>query len=239
MIHNIKNNKPLPGVTISGAGAACSTTASNGTYSCQVTNGWSGTLVPALKGYTFTPDKLQFSKLTASKAQQNWKATALLNITGTATANGKPLAGVKITGSGAACSTTSSTGAYSCQVSSGWSGSLVPTLAGYTFTPAKLQYSKLTTSKSQQNWVGVLPPITISGSATFAGKGLAGVTVSGAGAKCTATTNTGAYSCLVPSGWSGALTASKTGYTFSPGTRMFIGLSKSATGHNWQAAARR
>jgi hypothetical protein len=147
------NGKPLTGVKVSGSGAKCGATASNGAYSCEVANGWSGTLVPALSGYTFTPKQLQYTQLTASKAQQNWKAIALpVTVSGTATLSGKPLAGVTVSGAGAICTGTAANGAYSCQVPNGWSGTLKVSKSGYGFSPSARAYSQVTSAKTQQNW---------------------------------------------------------------------------------------
>lgn len=58
----------------------------------------------------------------------------------------------------------------------------------------------------------------ISGTITRDGKGLANVTVTADGAKCTRTGSSGTYSCTASSGWSGVLKPKLAGYSFKPGS---------------------
>lgn len=68
------------------------------------------------------------------------------------TVAGQPLAGATLTGAGAACGASGSSGAYSCSVAPGWSGTLTASLAGYTFAPASLGFSTVVANAANQNF---------------------------------------------------------------------------------------
>ncbi len=68
------DGQPLSGVSLSGGD--CTTTDATGQYSCQVVSGWSGTLVPALAGYDFTPAQRSFTDVTADQWSQDFTAAA-------------------------------------------------------------------------------------------------------------------------------------------------------------------
>lgn len=67
---------------------------------------------------------------------------------------------------------------------------------------------------------------TVTGVVAKAGVAVAGVTIkpSTTTATCTTSGSTGAYSCTVPLDWSGTLTPSLTGATFSPASLSFTGV---------------
>jgi len=71
---------PLLNVTLtpSATTVKCTTSASNGMYSCTAPNGWSGTITPTLSGYTFNPGSASVSNVTASKTGVNFAGTAIL-----------------------------------------------------------------------------------------------------------------------------------------------------------------
>jgi RHS repeat-associated protein len=143
-------------------------------------------------------------------------------VSGTVTLNGAPLAGVAFTGTnGAACTSSNTSGAYTCTVPSGWSGSVTPTLAAHSFTPGSRTYTNVTASQTAQNYTAVLNP-KISGTVTLFGAPLSGVSFAGTnGAVCSASNAAGQYSCDVPPGWSGEITPSVSGYSFTPASRPY------------------
>ena len=73
-----------------------------------------------------------------------------VKLNGVVTYNKLGLANVLLTPSdtGAVCGFTGSTGAFSCSVRYGWTGTITPSLAGYNFTPIKYSVSNLTTNKT-------------------------------------------------------------------------------------------
>jgi hypothetical protein len=155
-----RNGAALAGVGfgITGTGASCGTSASNGTYSCSVPGGWSGTVTPTLTGNTFTPVSRSYSNLSASQTNQNYTATQTttggkkLNVGGKVI--GKKAGGVSftITGADASCTASDANGDYLCTVPSGWTGTVIPTANGRRFRPAGLAYRSLSKDLPNQHY---------------------------------------------------------------------------------------
>lgn len=175
-------------------------------------------------------------------------STLPYTLAGVVALNGAALANVTITPSaaGASCSNSGSNGVYSCSVPAGWSGSLTPTLGGYAFTPTSLSFSNVQASAANQNFAATLlttpvapPPTAITISGFVKSKGVAvpfvRITPSTKGVSCSSTNETGAYSCTVPRNWSGSLTASRSGYGFTPAFRTFSKVLASQTSKNFEA----
>ncbi len=76
-----------------------------------------------------------------------------IQINGTITEAGNGLSGVTFAGSGIGCNPSSSSGAYTCLVLSGWSGPITPQRFGYVFTPTSMSYSNVTTHTFGQNYL--------------------------------------------------------------------------------------
>ncbi len=118
--------------------------------------------------------------------------------------------------------TADGTGAYAITgLAPGWSGTVVPSLAGFTFAPVSRVYAAIVVDQTLQNYVATPFTPTISGTVTLPDgvTPLAGVTLSYVVSSVTKTVNTnalGVYSFTVPYNWSGLVTQSKTGYTFAP-----------------------
>jgi parallel beta-helix repeat protein len=114
--------------------------------------------------------------------------------------------------------TADGSGLYSFQVPTGWSGTVTPSKAGYTFSPASMTYTNVLADQTQQNYSTNGVMVTISGYA-----GIAGATLSytdGTPKTATADSN-GIYSLDVSYNWSGTVTPSKTGYGFMPAMRTY------------------
>lgn len=220
-------------LTVSGIGAGgsshliCTITESvSVTYSCAVPSAWSGAITPVAAGYTFTPGVYDLSNVTAAASGKNFAAsgtvTADYTITGTispalaAASLAAPGSGGSANGS---CTYDPTTGAYGCTVPSGWSGSVIPSASGYSFTPGAYVASGVTSNITANfsSSISTASTYTISGTVTAAPT-LAAVTISaGSGTSCTYTAASGAYSCTVPSGWSGVVTpSSDPGISFVP-----------------------
>ncbi len=123
--------------------------------------------------------------------------------------------------------TAGSDGAYSFTVSTNWSGTITPTLTGYTFTPINITYTTLTTDQIAQNYIAtIIPPttITISGSVE-----IAGATVSD-GTNTTISDTSGNYTLTEPENWSGTITPTLTGYIFTPANIVYTNLTTNQTG---------
>jgi len=78
---------------------------------------------------------------------------------------------------------------------------------------------------------------TLGGTVTASSTPLSGVTFDGgAGAACNTSNALGQYSCTVASGYSGAITPSLDGYTFTPSTRNYSNVTADQAGQNYTAA---
>ncbi len=106
-------------------------------------------------------------------------------------------------------------GNYSFKVPYNWSGVVVPSLAGFRFTPEKREFSQLT-SDQILDFTAEAVNLAISGNA-----GMPGVVLEFSGVGPVVSDETGAYSASVPYGWSGSVTPSLAGYHFSPESQTF------------------
>jgi hypothetical protein len=68
----------LSEVTFSGSGTSCNPSGSNGTYTCFVGSGWSGTITPLRFGYVFTPTAMSYTNITTHTLNQNYTAANTL-----------------------------------------------------------------------------------------------------------------------------------------------------------------
>jgi hypothetical protein len=76
------------------------------------------------------------------------------------------------------------------------------------------------------------PLYSISGNA-----GVAGVSLSYTGSSPVTDASDGSYTITIPSGWSGTVTPSKTGYTFAPANRTYANLLANMAGEGYTATA--
>ena len=210
-----------------------STTADgSGNYSVTVDTSWlfqrwSGTVTPSKAGYSFSPSSRSYSSISSNQTGQNYTATPVTyTISGTVGAAG---GGATITYTGGSTTANASTGNYSFTVPGGWSGTVTPTKTGYTFTPASRTYSNVTSNDTNENYTATLTTFTISGNA---GVGSATITYSGGS---TTANSSGAYSFSVSPGWSGTVTPSRTGYSFSPTSRTYTNVTANQSAQDFTA----
>jgi hypothetical protein len=120
--------------------------------------------------------------------------------------------------------TTDSNGYYSFSAYYCWNGRATPSKSGFSFSPTYITHNDLISNQSNQNYTGYPPanPIISGYVKTSSGSGISDVTMTFNNGGGTTTTNTsGYYSNSVAYGWSGSVTPSKTGYTFSPTNRSY------------------
>ena len=166
-------------------------------------------------------------------------APVTYQVSGTVTLNGSALSGVSLTATGGvSCSSTNTSGNYACTVPQGWSGTVTPSLSGYTFTPISLTYSSVAANQTAQNYVAAtLPTYQVSGTVTLNGSALSGVSLAATGGvSCSSTNTSGNYACTVPQGWSGTVTPSLSGYTFTPTSLSYSNVTANQTAQNYAAA---
>jgi Tfp pilus assembly protein PilV len=231
---------------VTNSGGPCTYSTSTGAYSCTVPTGWSGSITPIASGYTFGPASYTLSNVTSSQTSgHSFTSSVVAANIAISGAVSPAISGVTFSGTGsggssgtnATCTYTSASGAYSCSVPSGWTGSVKPTVSGYSFAPVTYSYANVTSNQTGQNFTAtvVATSFTLGGTVTPA---LATVTFTAStGASCTYTSGSGAYSCTVPSGWTGSITPSSSGYSFTPISRSYSNVSLSQTGQDFASAA--
>jgi protocatechuate 3,4-dioxygenase beta subunit len=122
-----------------------------GEYVTVAPDEWSGTAAPAFTGYVFTPATRTYVDVTESLAGQDYEAFVARAISGTVTLNSAGLPGVVMSGL-PGNPVTGPGGAYNGVVPDGWSGTVTPTLTGYTFTPATRTYTAVAADAAGQDY---------------------------------------------------------------------------------------
>ena len=125
-----------------------------------------------------------------------------------------------------------SSGNYSLTVTYNWSGTVTPSKTGYTFTPASLTYTNVLADQTGQNYIALPITYTISGNAWESGVTLSYIDGT---PKTAISDGSGNYSLTVTYNWSGAVTPSKTGYTYNPASITYTNVLADQTGQNYVA----
>ncbi|OGD20202.1 MAG: hypothetical protein A2W03_13360 [Candidatus Aminicenantes bacterium RBG_16_63_16] len=149
------------------------------------------------------------------------------------TAGGTAIAGVVMNGLPGTPQTDAS-GNYTGTVTFGWSGTVTPAKTGYTFSPISRSYSNVTTNQTNQDYTGTLPasPIISGHIQTSGGTPIAGVAMNGLPG--TPQTDAGGdYTGTVTYGWSGTVTPTKAGHTFSPVSRSYSNVTTNQTNQDY------
>ena len=232
VVVSISGNTWEGGVTLSYVDSIPRTVISDsvGNYSLTVTNNWSGIVTPSKAGYTFNPASITYTNVLTDQTDQNYFAPPITyTISGNAGGDGVTLSYIDGTPKTVI---SDGSGNYSLTVTYRWSGTVTPSKAGYTFTPASLTYTNVLADQTGQNYVALPITFTISGNA-----GVEGATLS----YTDGTPNTvisdssGNYSLTVTYNWSGAVTPSKAGYAFSPENRTYTNVVENQTAQNYTA----
>jgi len=185
-------------------------TDTNGNYSARVQFGWTGTVTPTKRGYTFVPPSRQYTDLVMVQANQDYAAALIkLTISGSAGVGGVVMNGLP--GNPVA----DANGHYSAEVEYNWTGRVTPSKPGYTFDPPNKSFTNVTSDLGNQSFSATPIKLTISGSTGVAGvtmNGLPGNPVTGEG---------GLYSVTVDYGFGGTVMPQKEGYAFTPAQKRY------------------
>jgi hypothetical protein len=119
-----------------------------------VAAGWSGTVTPLLAGYAFSPTSRTYSGVSSNLENEDYAASLGRAISGTITLNGSRLQGVWMYGLPGNPRTNSS-GIYAGYVPDGWSGTVTPDLAGYSFNPLSRSYTNVTADQPGQDYTAL------------------------------------------------------------------------------------
>ena len=135
-------------------------------------------------------------------------------------------------------STADESGDYSFDVTYNWSGTVTPTLAGYTFTPASTDYSNLTTDQTDQDYTASIVQVAISGNVNDGTNPLSGVEMQVSTGGSVTTDASGNYSFAQNYGWSGTVTPVLAGYAFAPANRTYSAVQADTPGQDYTAAVK-
>ncbi len=203
IIYTISGNAGTTGVTISYGTDSSTVVDGIGDYTFNVPYDWTGTATPSKTGYTFSPTHIDYANVLANQTSQNY-AVVSLTISGNA-----GVAGATMTFGTDSTATADGSGNHSLVVPYDWTGTVTPSMTGYTFNPTHLDFANVVASQTGQNFA--LASVTISGNA-----GVAGATLTFGTDSTAIADGSGDYSLVVPYDWTGAVTPSLDGYTFSP-----------------------
>ncbi|MFH1719232.1 MAG: C25 family cysteine peptidase [Planctomycetota bacterium] len=230
----------ISGVTVSADNSGGSTTTDpDGYYSLAVTHGWSGRIRPERAACDFSPSYLDYVNVTSDRMSQDYTVQTYAISGCVRASDGSPVSGVTISAPNAVRSeTTDSAGYYSVTVPHGWSGDVTLSRIGYVFDPAYTSYAGVTYDWIDQNYTATTQAHAISGYVrTFDGLGMSGVIVSADNdGGSTGTAATGYYRLVVPHGWSGRVTPSRTGAMFAPAYRDYLNVTAELTDRNYTRA---
>lgn len=172
---------PLEGVSFNSVPGPVITDV-NGNYSITVPHGWSGTAIPSLAPYSYTPSSRSYSNVTGDMNNQDYVATELsVQISGSVVyGQGTGLGGVDLQGFTDPV-TTDANGFYHAEVSYNWSGVITPVTEGINFTPESRTYSELKANEYDQDYEAQWEEYRVDGTVTLAGSGeaLPGVIIDG------------------------------------------------------------
>jgi len=177
----------------------------------------------------FSPASASFTNLTATQTIQNFTASAIYVISGNAGLPGVTLSYVNGT---PRTVVSDASGNYSIAVPAGWSGTVTPSKPSYVFSPTSRTYANIAANQTAQNYVASLVTFTISGNT-----GVGGVTLKyiNGTPRSVQSDGSGNYSIIVPFGWSGTVTPSKTAYLFTPANRAYSNVVANQTAQNYTA----
>ncbi|MBN1788166.1 MAG: PASTA domain-containing protein [Sedimentisphaerales bacterium] len=131
----------------------------NGYYEVLVDYNWSGNVVPSKYAYAFAPDSISYVNVIDDIAEmQDYVATLLTyKIEGyIKNACDEPIADIAVdANNGGSSDTTDANGFYEVWVDIEWSGTVTPSDDYYTFSPAGITYTDVTSDQSEQDYEAV------------------------------------------------------------------------------------
>lgn len=204
------------------------------------------TVKPFKLGYTFSPASRYFSVLDTPTTASFIATKTNFSISGRVVApdgvNGLGGVTMRLTGDRTINATTGADGQYTFpNLPASGSYTITPSMIGYKFTSASLSYSNLSAHQRNQDFKAKLQNYSIGGVVRLGAARLGGVTITlssptpaGFPARTANTNSNGVYSFTnLPAGRSYTVTATKTGYQFTPAKSSFVNLSANQTAANF------
>src|SRR5256886_8246920 len=88
--------------------------------------------------------------------------TPTYQVSGTVTLSGTGLSGVNFAAAGGgSCTVSDAGGRYACTVAQGWSGTVTPSLSGYSFSPSSRSYSSVAADQGAQDYTATASADTV------------------------------------------------------------------------------
>ena len=160
---------PIAGVEIAASDVKAVITDNEGQYRLPVPHLWSGTVKASRPDHTFDPPSRVYANLTEDVAEQNFEAGGGQppNQPGDVMISGyvRDTDSIGITGvtlsasNGGGSAITYGDGHYELTVPNDWSGTVVPSHPGYTFSPPSRSYSNVTADNADENYQGTANPV--------------------------------------------------------------------------------
>jgi RHS repeat-associated protein len=230
-------------------GVTCTILTNAVDYSCSVPSGWSGSVTPSRGGVSFTPASRSYSNVTANQTAQNYTASStttlsvsptsvFVNGAVTATWSGTPgPSGSNWLGLFNPGAPSTNFYLYSSASANGQASGSVSFPLPASATPGTYELRLFGGAVlAISNSFTVVPLRTVSGTVTLAGSALSGVAFAATnGVTCTTSDTSGQYSCSVPSGWSGSVTPSRSGFSFTPASRTYNNVTSDQTAQDFTA----
>ncbi len=228
---NKTDGTPLANVELHGLPGNPLTNA-DGLYRSWVFDGWSGQVTPDRNGHDLTPETVTYTNVTQNLPNEDYTAAPyLFTVTGQITyPDGTPVSGVILNGLPGTPGTNSD-GTYTTTVEYDWFGDVSPAYDPFTFVPATRTYPLVRCDQTDQNYQMIA--WTISGWVRTQDEvPIPDVILQGLPDNPT-TAPDGNYHTWVPDRWSGIVTPTKPGCTFSPVSRTYEELFGNYTAQNF------
>jgi len=216
----------VPGVTMRGLPGA-PTTDENGCYTVRVPRGWSGTVIPTKKGYTFDPPRRTYNEVQKGLQTEDYEPAVMTYVI----SGNVGLPGVSMQGLPGA-PLTDENGNYAAQVSYGWADIVTPVKEGYRFDPPSLRYDPITGDCVSNDYKARILTFTISGDVSAPSVTLEGLP------RTLISDAAGRYSVHVPYGWAGTVVPKKPGHEFNPPYRTYEPVKRNLDGQDYRASVR-
>ena len=202
----------------------------SGDYSILVAEGWTGSVVPELTGYTFAPDSNTYTSIAGNQTDQNYTATInTYTVSGNA-GIAEAIITYTIDNNDTFVDTADAEGNYSLMVNHGVYVFILPSKAGYSFSPGAWGFSGVSANISTADFTATPITYTISGNV-----GLENVILSydDNGLKADTSDSGGNYSFEVSYHWTGVVKPTFEGYTFSPDSVVYTNVSANQSNQDY------
>jgi hypothetical protein len=219
-------------VALTGATTATATANTSGAYSFSVPDG-SYTVTPTKAGFSFTPTSQAVTVSGANKTA-NFSSAPTFIITGTISGSGGSGATVKLTGAATATVTANTSGVFTFTGLKNGSYTVTPTKTGFVYTPASRAVT-VNGANATANFSSAVPTFTITGTISGAGGSGATVKLTGTATATVTASASGVYTFTGVTNGSYTVTPTKSGHTFTPGSKTTTVNSANVTGLNFSA----